>query len=252
MESPRRRIYLTPKVVLEDERGTFYDERLLPGRQGRVAFAYLVLERLRPVPRDELASALWPEALPPSWETSLSAIGSKIRSVLAQWEPSASLESGMGCFQLRLPSGTWVDVDAALDCVHTAETLLANDPSAAHEYSDVAYKISPRPFLPGEDAPWIERVRRRQTDVFLRSAVVKSTVWTLHGDTTSAVMVAEAGLDIDPYREDLYRCLMQAHAAAGSRADAARAYKRCVTTLQEELGIAPSAETDAVFEAIRG
>ena len=33
----------------------------LPGRKGRLAFAYLVANRDRPVGRDELIGALWPE-----------------------------------------------------------------------------------------------------------------------------------------------------------------------------------------------
>jgi SARP family transcriptional regulator, regulator of embCAB operon len=37
---------------------------LLPGRQGRLLFAYLVVNRHRQVPRDELAEALWREPDP--------------------------------------------------------------------------------------------------------------------------------------------------------------------------------------------
>ena len=36
----------------------------LAGRQGREVFAYLVLNRRRPVSRDELAAMLWPEQAP--------------------------------------------------------------------------------------------------------------------------------------------------------------------------------------------
>jgi len=39
------------------------DEAHLGRRLGRLPFAYLVAERSRPVPRDELAEALWGETL---------------------------------------------------------------------------------------------------------------------------------------------------------------------------------------------
>ena len=39
---------------------------------------------------------------------------------------------------------------------------------------------------------------------------------------------------------------MRAHAAAGNRAEALRAYEQCRQLLAEELGVAPSAETQAV------
>jgi hypothetical protein len=67
------RIYLTSRVLVEDS-GTLLDERRLMGRQGRLAFAYLVGEHLR--------------VMPPSWERSLSALISKLRALLG-------LESGM-------------------------------------------------------------------------------------------------------------------------------------------------------------
>jgi len=53
------------------------DERQLPARQGRIAFTYLVLNRERPVPRDELVRAVWADDSPEAWESSLSALLSR-------------------------------------------------------------------------------------------------------------------------------------------------------------------------------
>ena len=49
-------------------------EASLPGRQGRMLFAYLVLNRVRPVPRDELFEALWPDSVPAQATASLSVL----------------------------------------------------------------------------------------------------------------------------------------------------------------------------------
>ncbi|MGH9153124.1 MAG: bacterial transcriptional activator domain-containing protein [Acidimicrobiales bacterium] len=43
---------------------------------------------------------------------------------------------------------------------------------------------------------------------------------------------------------------MGVHAVAGNRAEALRTYQRCRTVLAEELGVPPSAETEAVYTAI--
>jgi DNA-binding SARP family transcriptional activator len=40
---------------------------------------------------------------------------------------------------------------------------------------------------------------------------------------------------------------MQAHAAAGNRAEALRVYQRCRELLAEELGVDPSQETETVY-----
>jgi DNA-binding SARP family transcriptional activator len=77
------RIYLTGRVIVEDNGAILLDERRLMGRQGRLAFAHLVGEHLRAVSRDELAEELWLSTVPPSWERSLSALISKLRTLLA-------------------------------------------------------------------------------------------------------------------------------------------------------------------------
>jgi DNA-binding SARP family transcriptional activator len=59
------RVFLAGRVAVETE-GVLIDEKRFPGRQSRVMFAYLVAEQGRPVPRDELAEALWGETPPPT------------------------------------------------------------------------------------------------------------------------------------------------------------------------------------------
>lgn len=57
METPRTRIELCGRLLVEiDGEGL---QGALPGRQGRLLFAYLVMNRDRPVRRDELIEALW-------------------------------------------------------------------------------------------------------------------------------------------------------------------------------------------------
>ena len=76
------RIFLAGRVAVEAN-GHVLDEARFPGRQGRLLFAYLVAERGRAVPRDELAEALWEDAPPATWDKALTVIASKLRGVLA-------------------------------------------------------------------------------------------------------------------------------------------------------------------------
>ncbi len=73
------------------------DEARFPGRQGRLVFAYLAAEQGRPVPRDELAEALWGEAPPPTWDKALTVIVSKLRGLLAEHGGGANALTGGGC-----------------------------------------------------------------------------------------------------------------------------------------------------------
>ena len=76
------KVFLLGRVAVETD-GLVIDEARFPGRQGRLLFAYLVAEHGRPVPRDELAEALWGEAPPLTREKALTVIVSKVRGLLA-------------------------------------------------------------------------------------------------------------------------------------------------------------------------
>jgi DNA-binding SARP family transcriptional activator len=243
------RIYVTGRVTVEH--GT---ERLqqgqLPGRQGRLALAYLVLHRTRPVPRDELVDALWPDAAPPSADTALSAVVSKLRSGLSRagLDAAETLTTSAGCYELRLPAATVVDVETAANSLDRAEgALRAGDHTRAWSGATVASAILRRPLLPGEDAPWLATRRQLHRDLLLRAYDCITEVWLARGETTLAVATARTALEIAPFRESGHRRLMRAHAAAGDRAEALRVYEQCRTLLREELGANPSPETERVY-----
>jgi DNA-binding SARP family transcriptional activator len=59
----------------------------LPGRQGRLLFTYLVVNRHRHVPRDELAEARWREPDPAAVDARLNPLPSKLRRVFGAESP---------------------------------------------------------------------------------------------------------------------------------------------------------------------
>jgi hypothetical protein len=70
------------------------------------------------------------------------------------------------------------------------------------------------------------------------------------GDHGAAAASAEAALAHDPYDEVALRALMRAHAAAGRPASALAAYARVRARIGEDLGVDPTAETEAVHDEI--
>src|SRR2546423_14487529 len=86
METPETRIELCGRLLVEIDGEGLHEK--LPGRQGRLLFAYLVLNRGRPVRRDELVDALWSEnGQPESAEALLRPPLSRLRKALRPGRP---------------------------------------------------------------------------------------------------------------------------------------------------------------------
>ena len=243
------RIYLTGRVIVEDNGTILLDERRLMGRQGRLAFAHLAYEHLRAVSRDELAEELWLSTVPPSWERSLSALISKLRTLLASANlPDVALNSSFGHYQLSLPADVWIDVEAAVGALDRAESALRGGKTQdAWGWAQAAYQISRRSFLMGEEGPWVTLKRSELREVLVRAheCLSEPSIW--HEEPEYAVKHAKEAVAIEPFRETSYQLLMRAHAAVGNRAEALRVYELCRSLLSEELGVPPSPQTEAVY-----
>ena len=223
-------------------------DRELPGRQGRLLFAYLAVNRDRVASRDELAEALWPRGLPSAPDLALSALLSKLRRLL----PDGALE-GRSAIRLELGRYARVDVEAARDGIHRAETLIAaRDWYASIGPTLVAHNISQRRFLPGEEDAWIDGLRRELEDIRVRA--LECTARRSLGIGGPEVAVAERTarrlIDLSPYRESGYALLMKAFERQGNIAEALRVYESLRGLLREELGAAPSPTVQQIHERL--
>jgi DNA-binding SARP family transcriptional activator/streptogramin lyase len=246
------RVFLAGRVAVEAN-GHVIDEARFPGRQGRLLFAYLVAERGRAVPRDELAEALWEDAPPATWDKALTVIASKLRSLLTDSgiDGASALTGAFGCYRLELPEGTWVDVIAAESAAAGAEhALAAGELHEARAAGTLAASLAQQPLLPGDDGVWVEQKRRELTQVRGRGLTVLADVSLRSGDASEAVTWAEQLTALEPFREAGYRRLMEAHVAAGNRAEALQVYERCRRLLAEELGTYPSPETESLYRSL--
>lgn len=236
------RLYLTGRVTVERD-GRVVDEKRLPGRQGPVALVFLALERARPVPIDELADAVWGEKLPRAWETSLSAIVSKLRSALGPLGLGVTTVSGR--YQLALPADAWVDVEAARAALDEAEgRVRAGRFKQAWGPGHVAASIAGRALLSGVDVEWVSRARQNLASVRVRALSCLASAALANSEWPLAAQFARTQVELEPFRETGWQQLMRALAGAGNRAEALRAYAECRELLEKELGVAPSPETE--------
>ena len=245
------RIHLAGEITLTAGQDIVRAQQL-PGRQGRLVFAYLVTAREHAVSRDELSNRLWPDRQPQASEVALSAIVSKLRTLLSGLGLGRNTVKGVsGGYQLTLPADTWIDIESAHDSVHMAEVALrAGDHRAAYGPGVVAASILRRPFLPGEDGAWVTGRRQALRDELLRAVDCLAQLHEANGEHALALRVAREAVELEPFREAGYRRLMLLHEAAGDHAEAVRVYAGLLALLARELGTAPGSETRRLFESL--
>jgi DNA-binding SARP family transcriptional activator len=222
-------------------------DALLPGRQGRLLFTYLVVNRHRQIPRDEMAEALWREPDPDAVDARLNPLLSKLRKVFGP-----GTVDGRSALRLCLPDA-WVDFEAAAEAAHRAESAVAQqDWARAWGPSLTALFVAERDILPGEDAPWIGEVRNQLTELRLRALECYAATGIGLGSTEipSAIRAGRQLTRLAPLRESGYRYLMRALAAQDNLAEALDVYGHLSQCLRDQLGVSPSQATRELYEAL--
>lgn len=94
------------------------------------------------------------------------------------------------------------------------------------------------------------RDRRRRDHLRLLGEL--ATAQAAAGELDDALTTAQQRLALDVLQEESYRHLMILHTWRGDRSAVTDAYLACVRALDEELGVPPLAETDALYRSILG
>jgi DNA-binding SARP family transcriptional activator len=242
-------ITLTGQLAAQAD-GNRADATHLPGRQASVVFAYLVAERDRPVPTEELAEAVWGGAPPPTWRPALRGVVSKVRDFLGLLglPPADTLTSSAGCYRLVLPTDTAVDVELAEgEAEQARRALAAGRLEEALAAAERARAIAGRPLLPGHDGAWVRDRRAALHQVLVRTLELLVDIHLAAGQAARAVGPAGDLVAREPFRDSAYRRLLAAHTAAGDRGEALRTYDRYRRVLAEELGVGPSPDLEAAY-----
>ena len=212
--APDARIYLCGRVTVE-RNGRVLTDAALGGRQGRLLFAFLGTRRTQPVSKAQLIDAIWGTRTPPSVETAINALVSKLRAALRKLGVPRphGVASDVGTYQFVVPSA-WIDIEDARTSIDRAEgALRGNALSNAWASANVAAAITRQPFLPDEEHPWVQQQRAQLQRVWRRALLVLSTVSVRNGEHELGIQHAADVLSAEPFDEMACQALMRAHAS---------------------------------------
>ena len=213
----------------------------LPRRQARALLFRLAVAE-QPVSREELTDLLWPNKPPPTARRNLTRLLSYLRHQLPQ---SDLLEGNKTAVSLNLTLVT-------SDVVQFRKLCQTDDP-ADWETAVSLYRGS---FLAGfalnnssEFDNWLNQEQYQFERLYLET--LRRLVQTHAHKPAIAIPFAQKYLAIDDLAEDIHRWLITLYSAHGDRLAALQQYKHCVAVLEQELGVSPLPETDAVYDAVR-
>jgi DNA-binding SARP family transcriptional activator/tetratricopeptide (TPR) repeat protein len=221
----------------------------LPGRQGRLALAYLALNHGRPVAREELVEAVWGEAAGRGHAQSLNVLLSKLRRAL-----DPSVIEGVRTASLQLGDHVEVDLRRVHDAVAEVRRAVgAEEWAAIAGPARVVCEHADRGLLVGLEARWIDEARRELEELALEARAAQAEAGLAGGgapELAAAERVARTLVERSPYRESGHVLLMRVLEAQGNVAEALRVYDRLRHLLREELGVVPSRGVQVILERL--
>ncbi len=250
MDSLRIFLFGTPRFELNGE-------SLTVGRRKVVALLALLAHTGQPHTRDYLATLLWPE------HDQSGALKNLRRDLgrLKKFVGGDFLEVDRLQIGLSMPAELVVDTAEFHTYLQTAEAHV-HEPN--HLCPDCltaltqAVALYGGDFMSGFTLPdcaefdewqFFERETLRQK---LAEALQQLIDWhTVTGEFEKGIEYGRRWLALDSLHEPAHRQLMQLYAWAGQHSAALRQYDTCVALLEEELGVEPEPETEALYEIIK-
>jgi predicted ATPase/DNA-binding SARP family transcriptional activator/Tfp pilus assembly protein PilF len=230
--------------------------------KARALLVYVVVEAGGPQRRESLATLFWPDLGPKAARHNLSQV---LFSIKQAFEEAGEKRSVLLAdrHQVQLNPEVWVGSD-----VRDFEALLDSCQRHGHERPSLcAYCMEHRQqavalyrgeFLQGLSVvasaaydDWVTLGRERWQRQAVESLFILAQYHEWRGELSTASEYARRQVALEPWREEAHRQLMRLLAHGGQRSAALAQYEICRQILEDELGVEPAAETEALYAHIR-
>jgi DNA-binding SARP family transcriptional activator len=218
----------------------------VPTRKAKALLAMLARQPGAFQSREKLAAVLWPESPEPQSRDSLRQSLKLLRRTLS--DHSRDIIVGNADSLALAPSKIWVDV-SQFEQFADAGDVDALEKAAELYKGDFLANLVP-PSEPFDEWVKLERTKLRERADRTLGALLQH--YKGDGELAQAVQTAVVLLGFDPLREDTHRELMRLYQEQGRRGTALQQYQECRDVLWRDLAVRPEAETEALYQQIRG
>jgi LuxR family transcriptional regulator, maltose regulon positive regulatory protein len=216
----------------------------------RQLFQLFLTYRHAPLDRDQICEFLWPDAelgiVHRNFKIALNTLYQVLEPEREPGSESAFIFRDGATYALRPHADLWLDAEEFSSLVRQAGTTNA---SLLRE----AVNLYQGDYLPESlYETWVAEEREHLISLFLESADRLTELLLTQRKYAEAIDLSQRILSKDRCWERAYRHLMFAYHDLGDRGQVARVYRRCGQTLQEELDVSPSPETQSLYEKLTG
>ncbi len=205
---------------------------------------FLLLQFPQGLSREQIGAIFWPEHTSERLEPAFRSTLYRLRRAVSR--DCVLFQDGL----YRFNSSIQIFFD-----VHEFEFLLdqaENTPSAQKSIAclEAARALYRGDYLQDSYDDWCGLERERLRGRFQDAIEKLAALYASQGRPADALVLYQRLVKDDPYDEDTQRELMRLYFLQGDRAAAIRLYQALVRLLQEELGLRPHPETEALYQEI--
>lgn len=164
----------------------------------------------------------------------------------AVWRIRSTSDAVLRCTRHAVGLDTAVALDLH-DAQRCAQALLHGDVAQSGRRS---IDVLDHDLLPAWDEEWLVIERERQRQLRMHALEALSTSLCRVGRYPEAITAALAAVRAEPLRESGQRALISAHLGEGNVSEAVRQLAAYRQLLDDELGIAPSRQLDALVGSV--
>jgi DNA-binding SARP family transcriptional activator len=202
-------------------------------------FAYLVLNRRAPQPRQRIAFLAWPDSPEQQARTNLRNQKHALERALPESDEYLIIDAQN--LQWNCTSSYALDVQEFEECASQTDSVEALERAVS------VYRGDLLPGIYDDFEGWFVRERERLKNLCIETLALLIDKQSKSGELDRALSHAKRLVQHDPLREDSYRTLMWLYAWRGDRAGVQRTYKECVEKLKRELDVSPSLQTQQTY-----
>ncbi len=250
------RIYLLGRTEVQRTDGSVVTGPLWRRAKVRALLAFLALQHGRPVHRDAVIEALWPDVEHLSalhnLNTTVYNLRHSLEPALQRGADSSYIRYEEDCYFLNGDSTHWLDVTVFETGIARARREL--DPIQAMALYREALALYRGDFLSelsGHDIRWCWMERERLRELYLTALEELGALCDQQRQEKEAADLYLKVLAVDACRETACQGLMRLCMRRGDWAAAVAHYRRLTEALWRELDLPPSRETSLLYEVAR-